>query len=982
MAESETSPSFGRVLRRARQAAGLTQEELAERAHLSWRTISDLERGLRLTPRRETVALLADALDLGETERAALEAAGRRRGARPHGPPHLAVSAAPPLVGRTHELEVLERHLVGEGPPALLLAGEPGIGKTRLLHETAARALHLGWTVLEGGCERRWGQDPYAPLTGALQRHIRGRQPAALRAELQGCAWLVRLLPELADGPIPPLPPWLLSAEQERRLMGEAVIRFLGNVTGTAGTLLLLDDLHWADPDALDLLAAIVRRAAEIPLRILGTYREVEIQAQDPLATLLADLSRARLAAQRAIGPLAAEEATQLLDVLLPGTESELQVLRTQLVQRTGGVPFFLVSCTQELRPGEGSSRGENGVPWDVAQSVRQRVAVLPEAACALLGVAAVMGRTAPRSLLTTMLARPEAEMLAAFDAVVRARLLDEVGPEEYQFAHDLIREVIEADLGSARRAVLHRRVAEALEHGPTVPSVDALAYHYARGDAQDKALYYLEAAGDRAQAQYAHIAAADHYRETVERLDRLGRRLDGARAREKLGVVLTTMAQYDAALEALEQAAATLRATGDMEGLGRVLACIGRVYATRARAHDLELGVARLLPLREKLEARDPSRALAQLCLALSALYCKEGQLQERLAEASRAVEITRTLNDSGLLAEAEAEIAAALASLGRDTEALPLLRAAGARAEAAGSLGGLCTILLYTAWVYEERGEFGLGQGCALRALATAERLGDPNMIRDAQIRLAALAFFSGDWGQTRSYLEGQTPLQECDAVHRAAPLLEWGRLALAEGAWARAAPYLQECSALASQAGVLVLERVAQSYLAERDLLEGRPEVALARLPPLLDRGDAQEHVVTTYVLPVLAWAYLELGNTEQAAQVITQAVSRARAASYRLTLVDALRVQAMVARRQGRWEEATQALEDGVALARNISYPYGEGRLLHVCGEMYVARDEPEAARERLEEALAIFQRLGARKDAEIIQQELARVALLG
>jgi predicted ATPase len=127
-------------------------------------------------------------------------------------------------------------------------------------------------------------------------------------------------------------------------------------------------------------------------------------------------------------------------------------------------------------------------------------VAVLPEAARALLGVAAVVGRTAPRSLLTTLLARPEAESLAAFDAVVGARLLDEVGAEEYQFMHDLIREVIEADLGAARRAALHRRVAEALEHGPAVPSVDALAYHYARGDAPDKALLYLEAAGDRAQ--------------------------------------------------------------------------------------------------------------------------------------------------------------------------------------------------------------------------------------------------------------------------------------------------------------------------------------------------------------------------------------------------------------------------------------------------------------------------------------------------
>jgi hypothetical protein len=128
-----------------------------------------------------------------------------------------------------------------------------------------------------------------------------------------------------------------------------------------------------------------------------------------------------------------------------------------------------------------------------------------------------------------------------------------------------------------------------------------------------------------------------------LERLDRLGRRLDGARVREKLGVVLTTVAQYDAALEALEQAAATLRAAGDMEGLGRVTASIGRVFANRARAHDLSVGAARIHRQLEPLEARGASHALALLYLALTDLYCMGGQFHERLAAAIRAVDIAR---------------------------------------------------------------------------------------------------------------------------------------------------------------------------------------------------------------------------------------------------------------------------------------------------------------------------------------------------
>src|SRR5207302_4762798 len=106
--------------------------------------------------------------------------------------------------------------------------------------------------VLEGGCQRRGGHEPYAPLLAACRRHLRSLGPAPLRAALQGCAWLVRLLPELAQGPIEPLSAWTLPPEQERRLMFEAVARFLTNVAGPAGTLLLLGDVRGARPDALD----------------------------------------------------------------------------------------------------------------------------------------------------------------------------------------------------------------------------------------------------------------------------------------------------------------------------------------------------------------------------------------------------------------------------------------------------------------------------------------------------------------------------------------------------------------------------------------------------------------------------------------------------------------------------------------------------------------------------------------------------------
>lgn len=322
-----TQPSrpFGLLLRRYRLAAGLTQEALAERARLSVAAIYTLERGSRRAPRKETLTLLAEALALTASERAALVAAagqgGRTTSPTPERSAFLPPTDGPswPLVGRVQELEVLERHLAGAGPPVLLVAGEPGIGKSRLLHETTRLAAERGWTVLEGGCQRRRGQEPYAPLVGALERQMRRSSLASLRTELDGCAWLVRLLPELAETTLVPAPSWTLPPDQERRLLFAAIGRFLANVAGPAGTLLVLDDLQWMGTDALELLTALLRTSAAASLRVLGAYRNTEVRPPDPLGMTLGEWAAAGLAALQRLGPLARQEAQDLFQLVLAG---------------------------------------------------------------------------------------------------------------------------------------------------------------------------------------------------------------------------------------------------------------------------------------------------------------------------------------------------------------------------------------------------------------------------------------------------------------------------------------------------------------------------------------------------------------------------------------------------------------------------------------------------------------------------------------
>jgi transcriptional regulator with XRE-family HTH domain/tetratricopeptide (TPR) repeat protein len=971
-------PAFGALLRRYRLAAGLTQEELAERARMSARAISDLERGLARRPRKETVQLLADALRLAGQEQAALAAA---RGVdepplAPSAEPGRASAGTPALVGRTRELALLERHLAGEGPPLLVVAGEPGIGKSRLLREAARRAAERGMQVVADGCQRRGGQEPYAPLLGAIKRCIAARQSERLRSDLRGCAWLVRLLPELASGPIEPLPAWTLPPEQQRRLLFEAAGRFLANVAGPSGTLLVLDDLQWAGPDALDLLATLVRGAGESPLRVVAAYRDTEAATGDPLLVLLADLTHAELATRCPLGPLGADEARQLLAGLLTAAEAREPALQDELLQRVGGVPFFLISYVRALDPSVPAHRQER-IPWSLAQSVRQRVASLPAPAAEVLAVAALIGRTVPPDLLLRVSAQQEEAVYAVLDAAQRARLLQVEG-REYQFTHDLIREVLEEDVGAARRAALHRRIAGALEQDAGDPPLEALAYHFDRGGDRERAAHYLELAGDRAQERQAQDAAEASYREAAEHLELLGSVADLARVRLKLGTVLFAQARYEAALAALEPAAATFHQAGDWEGLARTLAQIGAVHSNWGTFVE---GLARLRAWMEVLEASGPTSGLAAMFAVMADLHSMCVQPNEAVAAAERAVAIAQAVGDDRVLADAQTYRGYALTFLDRYAEARAVLVEAIRLGEATGAWATLPFALEAMAHVAFHAGEFTACRHPIDRAVEIAARRGDPfQLVAFLHVR-GLLAFWRGDWLEARDDLTRSLALcrQAGTLAISAHPPLCLARLCLATGEWAEGAGLIAESMALPDRDTHPVERDLAQGLLAQLDLLEGRPDAARTRilsLSPAVYHDGFFEEVVPHGYGSLLALASLELGEMAEAERVVSETIAYARATQSQPGLVEALWAAARVALRQGRGTDAAAYLDEALPLARAMPYPHAEARLLRMYGDLHAIRDEPGPARERWASALAIFRRLGARKDAERTDQQLA------
>jgi tetratricopeptide (TPR) repeat protein len=998
------------------------------------RGISDLERGINRTPRRETVQLLADALQLAPQDRAALEAAARNRQTPPASPAALGLASAlptagsagppsralPPLVGRTKELALIEALLTGEPPSLLVLLGEPGIGKSRLLAEASAVAPIRGWRVLAGGCTRRNGQEPYAPFVGLLAQAITQSTLATQRHDLAGCSWLVRLLPELADGRAVPVPHWRVPPEQERRLVFGAVARYLANVAGPSGTLLLLDDLQWTGQDALDLLASLVRPRVALdvegqprapddaqpiapPLRVIGAGRDTELRPGDPLSMLLADLGRDRLVANRQVSPLSSAEASELAQTLLGEyTRKEAFVLTgdagtdlaVELAERTGGRPFFLVSCAQALRLAREEGTAWEGsaalqLPWNVAASIRQRVALLPQPAQDVLRVAAVAGRRTARLVLMRIGAQiglTEPALLAALEAADRARLLLEAGPDSYAFAHDLVREVVLGDLSAARRAVVHRWIGDVLEglrERQRPPAV--LAWHFLQAGEHARALPYALVAGDHAEAVYAHVEAEQHYRTALDLARELG---DGAReaeACEKLGRALSLLGRYDETIELSERALRGYQALGDLVGELRALATVvfcqssfgrsrGLVDEAAARAREI------LAPIEASIEAsietpiktQDAPRTipmltspllsgLAAVYNSLGWLYWTSGRYSEMMPVDQRAVDLARAAGDEAQLAWALLRLFLAQQTLGQKEDRVSLDEML-AVAERSGQTQIVVSAHNLMAEHHGSVGAFALGMPHAEQAVVVAERQQDPIRLAWQLHNFARFLFDVGDWSRARDmFARGAAILREADphgASWQAAGMMIWpGTLALVEGREEDGRRLLEQAISKIEQVGNRQFLWRAVGPLAEADLLAGHAEQAQLRLAPVALMPDSLTQ--DSMVHPLLAWAEGALGLEAQAEARLQSLIAGADT----LIRQDALRVQGLLATGNGRWAEARRALEEALARARAMPYLYGEAKTLWASGRLEAACGDTAAARTCFKQSLAICKQLG-------------------
>jgi DNA-binding CsgD family transcriptional regulator len=594
--------------------------------------------------------------------------------------------ASPTFVGRIEELELLEaaRERAANAEPAVVLVGgEAGVGKTRLIAELTGRCANDGTRVLHGGCVPVGdGALPYAPIVEALRVLLGDVGVGAVR-ELVGPSWpeLARLLPALGE---PEAGPAGQPDQAAQARLFELLLGLLGRLAEQAPLVLVVEDLHWADRSTRDLLAFLVRNLRRERVLLVVSYRNDE-SGQQRLGPYIAELDRASSVERVELSRLdQVQTGAQLVGILGAAPAAELV---EGVFARSEGNPFFTEELLAVVRAGSGE------LPATLRDLLRGRVQALPDHAGQVLAVVAVAGRRVPHRLLAAVAGLDDRQLVEALRAAVANQLLvTRPGQDGYDVRHALLREVIDADLLPGERARLHGALAQTLTErpeladGPPVVAAAELAAHWDQAGEPTRALPAMVQAGLAADRAHAFPEAQRHYQRALQlwdqvtdpgraagldRVELLTRTADTAAATNQVQralVLLTT------ALDQLDPASDPVRVALLLMRLGDAHWVAGDEPACLAAVEE----AVRILPAEPSAERARVLAAYAQLEMLTEGGRALDilGTCTADTAHLEQALRIAQEVGNAEGIVRAYLNLGSTLSYTGRTREAAAVMR------------------------------------------------------------------------------------------------------------------------------------------------------------------------------------------------------------------------------------------------------------------------------------------------------------------
>ncbi len=891
---------------------------------------------------------------------------------------------SPVLVGRQAELEfmagALKRVLAGQ-QATVLVGGEAGVGKSRLVHELMDRARDAGARVLVGGCvELGGGGIPFAPLV-EMMRVLAGELPEERLAEVLGSARpeIGRLVPELGDGSAGPGMP-----ERDPSTLLELMVGMIARLAGDAPLMLVFEDLQWADGPTLDLLALLVARSSSEGLLLVLTARSDELHRGHPFRRLAARWEQQRLAERLELERLGRRDVGVQVEAIL-GERPDGELVEF-IAERSEGIPLFVEELLGAMREGRVE---QDFLPPSLREVVLARTELLSDNGQHALRVVSAAARWAPDRLLAAVAGLSEADLNAALrEAMAHQLLVLDGSGRGYGFRHALARAAVHDDLLPGERAQLHRAYAEAIERSADLTGdVDAssmLAHHWLAAHDLPRALPASVRAGRAAAAASAPSAAQRHFELALELWhqvpdaeERAG--IDHAQLLEVAADAARRAGAVDRSLALVGEALDELGEQGPLEQ--RVMLLVRRAEVLVDLGRDDE-GMDVLEHAVSLLPSDEPSRASAQVHNSLARALLRLEQIERSEVLARRAIDVATAVGAIEPKLEAQLVLAHAMVYGGDQEAGLGLMREAGEESRRAG-------LPWIAARAFVNLSDLELMLGRYEDAVRTSDE-GLP-MIEQAGFERTIGAFLRGNKseallrsGRWREAMAVAAPGADAPGIYAGSLLLLRAELYVLSGRRNEAELELREARRhlrrSASSQFTLPLAAVEAELARSGGDLEGAREIverALART----DIGEEQRYKwpMRSLAARIEAERALRAGDggdvgrmgslwAEAEAMAATTAADRGHRA-----LVAAQRARLVHTDEVAAWSDAVAACR-----AMHEPYPLAYALLLHA--EALSAEGDRAAASDSAAEALELAHGMGAAPLAEEIEALIRRARL--